>query len=289
MSALRLAFGIGGRVGVIDTENGSADLYADQGDYDVITLGKPYTVAKYREAIDAFERAGYDIIIIDSLSHAWSGSGGLLDKQGQLADKPGVNSYSAWRSITPEHNGLVEAMLSSPCHIIATMRVKTEYVLETNERGKQVPRKVGLQPVQRDGVEYEFTVVLDVDADHRASASKDRTRLFEGYYERLTEATGRMLAEWLDTGTEPKPQATPATYEADKQAGIRDWLRNLQADLAAAQTVQEVEAISERNAVKRGLKKLEGSFLIDLKEMLTDAAVRVADPQAADEPMEEVE
>ena len=203
MSALRLAFGIGGKVGVVDTENGSADLYAEIGDYDVITLEKPYTVGKYREAISAFEDAGYTTIIVDSLSHAWSGAGGLLDRQGQLAARPGANSYAAWREITPEHNALVEALLSSPCHVITTMRVKQEYVLEENERGKKVPRKVGLQPVQRDGMEYEFTCVMDVDIDHKATATKDRTTLFADWRDTITEATGRLLQGWLDSGAEP--------------------------------------------------------------------------------------
>lgn len=212
MSAIKLAAGIGGKIGVIDTENGSADLYAEIADYDVITLEKPYSVTKYREAISAFEQAGYATIIVDSLTHAWSGAGGLLDKQGQMAAKPGANSYTAWREITPEHNSLVEALLASPCHIIATMRVKTEYVIETNERGKQVPRKVGLQPVQRDGMEYEFTVALDIDANHKAQASKDRTTLFEGWYDTISEATGRKLLDWLDRGDETpaKPAAPPA-------------------------------------------------------------------------------
>lgn len=212
MSAIKLAAGIGGKIGVIDTENGSADLYAEIADYDVITLEKPYSVTKYREAISAFEQAGYSTIIVDSLTHAWSGAGGLLDKQGQMAAKPGANSYTAWREITPEHNSLVEALLASPCHIIATMRVKTEYVMETNDRGKQVPRKVGLQPVQRDGMEYEFTVALDIDANHKAQASKDRTTMFEGFYDTITEATGRKLLDWLDRGDEApaKPTAPPA-------------------------------------------------------------------------------
>jgi len=223
MSALNLAFGIGGKVGIIDTENGSADLYASLGDYDVITLEKPYTVVKYREAITAFENGGYDTIIVDSLSHAWAGAGGLLDKQGQIANRPGTNSYAAWREVTPDHNALVEALLSSRCHIIVTMRVKTEYVLETNDRGKQVPRKVGLAPVQRDGVEYEFTVVMDIDIDHKAAASKDRTTLFDGWRDTITEGTGRQLLQWLESGTdEPAPAPAPAARATEAPLPLID-------------------------------------------------------------------
>jgi hypothetical protein len=202
-SALLMALGIGGKVGLIDTEHGSGDLYAHLGDYDVISIEAPYTVAKYTQAIKAFEEAGYTTIIVDSLSHAWSGDGGLLDKQGKMADR-GTNSFAAWRTITPEHNALVDAMLQSHCHIIATMRSKQEYVLEANEKGKQQPKKVGMAPVQREGMEYEFTVMLDVDMNHIASASKDRTSLFDGRFFKISQATGQELLAWLETGIDQK-------------------------------------------------------------------------------------
>jgi hypothetical protein len=198
-SALLMAFGLGGKIGLIDTEHGSGHLYAHLGDYDVITIEAPYTVAKYQQAIQTFEQAGYNVIIIDSLSHAWAGDGGLLDKQGKMADR-GDNSYAAWRKITPEHNALVDAMLQSPSHIIATMRSKQDYVLEVNDKGKQTPKKVGMAPVQRDGMEYEFTVMLDVDMAHVASSSKDRTGLFDGRYFKISQDTGKELLAWLETG-----------------------------------------------------------------------------------------
>jgi hypothetical protein len=210
-SALQLAFGLGTRIGLIDTEHGSGDLYAHLGDYDVITLEPPYTVAKYREAIRAFEEAGHDTIIVDSLSHAWSGEGGLLDKQGQLENSGRFkNSFATWREITPEHNKLVEQMLGSPAHVIATMRTKTEYVVEKDDRGKNSVRKLGLSPVQRDGVEYEFTVVMDVSENHTARASKDRTSLFDGWSDRIGPQTGRMLRDWLDSGADVPVRAVPA-------------------------------------------------------------------------------
>jgi hypothetical protein len=200
-SSLLLAFGIGGKVGLIDTEHGSGDLYAHLGDYDVITLGAPYTAKSYLEAIKAFEDGGYNVIIIDSLSHAWAGDGGLLDKQGKAAERT-KNSYTAWREVTPDHNALVNAMLQSPCHIIATMRSKVDYVLEMNDKGKQIPKKVGMAPIQREGMDYEFTVMLEIDKDHTATASKDRTGLFDGEYFKISEATGKKLLEWLDAGVD---------------------------------------------------------------------------------------
>lgn len=239
-SSLLLAFGLGGKVGMIDTEHGSGDLYADLGDYDIISMTAPFTVRKYLDALRAFEAGGYSTIIIDSLSHAWAGDGGLLDKQGKIADQDSRgNSYAAWRKITPEHNALVEAMLQSPCHIIATMRAKQEYVQDKDDRGKTIVRKVGLAPVQRDGMEYEFTVVLDIDQSHVAKASKDRTSMFDGELFRIDRSTGAQLLQWLEGGVpaisqsravEPakeafapadiaaEPESTPAAAPIDRDA-----------------------------------------------------------------------
>lgn len=212
-SSLLLAFGITGvgtvkgvepitgKIGLIDTEHGSGDLYAHLGEYDVISLGAPFTAKSYLEAIKAFEDAQYDVIIIDSLSHAWAGEGGLLDKQGKAAERT-KNSYTAWREVTPDHNALVNAMLQSPCHIIATMRSKVDYVLETNDKGKQQPKKVGMAPVQREGMDYEFTVMLDIDQGHIATASKDRTGLFDGEYFKISRDTGAKLLNWLNEGVD---------------------------------------------------------------------------------------
>lgn len=206
MGALYLALGIGGKIGMIDTEHGSGELYSDLVDYDVISIAAPYTIKKYLEAIKAFEDAGYNTVIMDSISHAWAGDGGLLDKQGKIAEasKSG-NSYTAWRTVTPEHNAFIEAMLKSSCHIIATMRSKTEYVQERGDNGKTTIRKVGLAPIQRDGMEYEFTVMLDIDLNHTAYATKDRTNTLDGQYFTLSPTVGRNLLKWLETGEDAPP------------------------------------------------------------------------------------
>lgn len=200
-SALKLAFGMGGKVAVIDTENGSADLYAELGEYDVAPISPPFTVQKYLNLIKEAEKV-YDIIIIDSLSHAWAGTGGLLEEVDKRAGSG--NKFAAWRDITPMHNSLIDAILQSPAHIIATMRSKTEYVLEENDKGKKVPRKVGMAPVQREGMDYEFTLVFDIDqSKHFAIASKDRTGLFDGTCDKLDTSHGAKIKEWLDSGDEP--------------------------------------------------------------------------------------
>jgi len=212
-SALLIAFGLGGRVAMIDTERGSGELYAHLGEYDVSSLEAPFVPEKYVEAIRAAEAAGYDTIIIDSLSHAWAGPGGILDIHDYVtATDKNSNSWTAWRHVTPRHNELVDAMLMSKCHIIATMRSKTAYI-QTVENNRTVIKKVGMNPIQRDGMEYEFTIFLDLDQSHVASTSKDRTELFDGQVFKITPEVGKRLLAWLEAGAQPKPQQTPAKEE----------------------------------------------------------------------------
>lgn len=199
--ALLIAQGLGGKTVLIDTENGSGDLYAASFSYDIGQISAPYTVQKYLSAIHDAEEANYEIIIIDSLSHAWNGEGGLLDMQGKIADSSrSGNSFAAWRQVTPWHNKLVEMMLTSKCHIIATMRSKTEYIQAENEHGKTEIRKVGLAPVQREGMDYEFTTVFDLSVNHTATVSKDRTSIFDGQIFKISEGTGKAFKTWLETG-----------------------------------------------------------------------------------------
>jgi hypothetical protein len=260
-SALLIAGGLGGRIGMIDTEHGSGDLYADllpEG-YDILRLTPPFTPARYIEAIHALEEAGVSTIIVDSLTHAWSGEGGSLDRQGKIADKSG-NSWQAWRQVTPEHNALVEALLQSPCHIIATMRAKTEYVQEKDERtGKQVVRKIGLAPIMRDGIEYEFTTFLELDVQHTAYVGKDRTRLFDGMIFKPSLDTGRQLLEWLETGSDDPAPVKRAMDEEQKrtllesinQAGSLDELFNaFSVAYRAATSLPDTAALGELTRAK---------------------------------------
>ena len=204
-SALLIALGLGGRIAMIDTERGSGELYDHLGEYDACTIHPPFEPRKYVETIRAAEDLGYETIIIDSLSHAWVGQGGLLDVHGHIADKTG-NTWSAWRQVTPKHNELVDAMLQSKCHIIATMRSKMEYA-QVEENGKKQVKKLGMSPIQRDGMEYEFTVFIDLDQQHTATTTKDRTTLFDGQYFVPTIETGRTLLAWLENNGQPSPGA----------------------------------------------------------------------------------
>lgn len=243
-SSLLLAKGLTGKTCIIDTESRSADLYANEFDYDVLELSPPFSPLKYIEALRLCEKSGYEVIIIDSLSHAWAGEGGALDMQTDAirAQKGAKNSYTAWRDVTPIHNKLVNAILQSPCHVIVTMRSKIHHDLQDNEHGKKVPVKIGLAPVQREGMEYEFTVVLDISHDHYASSSKDRTRLFDGKNFVIGEPTGKELLEWLNSGKEEvqppsvtttSPAVIPFTQDDDLEittllAHFSDLMRSLE-------------------------------------------------------------
>lgn len=205
MSALKVAFGIGKKVCLIDTERGSGDLYANLGDYSVITLEPPFKPDLFVEAIHAAERAGFDVIIVDSLSHAWSDEGGILDQADKMQSS-GKNRFTMWAELTPQHRKLVNALLNSPKHVICTMRSKQEYAMEettqSNGSRKMEVKKLGLAPVQRDGMEYEFTIFFDIDQNHYAKASKDRTDMFKNEVQILDEKTGERLLEWLNEGRE---------------------------------------------------------------------------------------
>ena len=262
-SALLIAGGLGGRIGMIDTEHGSGDLYADllpEG-YDVLQLTPPYTPARYVEAIHALEDAGVQTIIVDSLTHAWTGEGGSLDRQGKIADKSG-NSWQAWRQVTPEHNALVEALLQSKCHIIATMRAKTEYVQEKDERtGRQTVRKIGLAPIMRDGSEYEFTTFLELDLHHMAFAGKDRTRLFDGSIFKPDVETGRKLLSWLDAGVDaPVKRTVSEEQKAEMRQAISgavtldDLFKAFSAAYRVATALSDNETLADLTALKNERK-----------------------------------
>lgn len=203
-SALLLAQGIGGRVALLDTENDSASLYANEFEFDTVSLRPPFSPERFVEVIHAAEKEGYDILVIDSATHEWTGSGGCLDINEHYAKtKFRGNTWSAWSDTTPRHRLFIDAILQSTMHIIVTTRAKTE----TAQEGKNI-LKLGLKPEQRDGFEYEFTVALDiVHSNHAAVPTKDRTGLFSKDGAIITAQTGEMLLEWLNSGQSPKAVA----------------------------------------------------------------------------------
>ena len=201
--ALLIAQGLGGKIAMIDTENGSGNVYASLCNYDICSLSAPYHPNKYVQLIHEAEQAGYNVIIIDSLSHEWSGIGGCLDLQSNLtATKYKGNSFVAWKDITPLHNAVIDSILGSKAHIIATIRSKTEYSQVKNEQGRYEVLKTGLAPVQREGLDYEFGTVFDLSPNHMALVSKDRSGLFGDTPFKLSKIIGERLLKWLDAGEE---------------------------------------------------------------------------------------
>lgn len=197
MSALLIAKGLCGdwsKICVIDTENKSAHLYAHLGSYKVLNLEPPFTPERYIEAIDVCLKAQAEVIILDSVSHEWEGLGGILDIHSNMAG----NSFTNWNKLTPRHNDFIQKILQSPVHIIATIRAKQDYIL-SEKNGKQVPEKVGLKGITREGMDYELTLVFELDMKHQAHVSKDRTGLFDKMPDFIiSEKTGERILQWCN-------------------------------------------------------------------------------------------
>lgn len=194
-SALRLASGMGKKIAVLDSEKGSASLYSDRFNFDVIEINPPYSVEKYLHVIELAAKEKYDVLIIDSVSHAWAGEGGLLNEKEKM-DQRGGNSFANWAKMTPKQEKFISGIVHSDIHIICTMRSKQDYS-QDKENGKIKIQKVGLAPVQREGFEYEMTTVFDVAMNHECETSKDRTGLFVDKIFQITEKTGEAFISWL--------------------------------------------------------------------------------------------
>jgi len=265
MSALKVAKGIGGPVCLIDTERGSGDLYANLYDYSVISLDPPFKPDLLIDAIHAAEKANFSVIIIDSLSHFWSDEGGILDQADKMQNSR-KNRFTLWADLTPQHRRLVNALLNSPRHIIGTMRSKQEYAMETDDKGNASVKKLGLAPVQREGMEYEFTVFFDVSQDHYAKATKDRTNMFKDEVFIMDEQTGARLSKWLEEG-----RADTGTLKRE----ILGQFERLEIPVPADKT--EMRAF-----LGDAIKKLTGIELADDKlQVVVNALVAIDDKKAA--------
>jgi len=247
MTALRVAHGLGGRIAVIDTERGSASLYAGERGlgFDVLEL-ETYEARHFIEAIADAEAAGYEVLVIDSLSHAWAGKGGILEFVDKAAKRSGGGSFSGWRDATPLHNQLVDAILGAKMHVICTLRSKVEHVIE-QVNGKTQVRKVGLQPVQRDGLEYEFTVVGDVNQDHELIVTKTRAAFLKDQIIREAgEDLGKQLRQWLGSGDATAPAQAPARVEPRHQEPPQPLFEQVMDYIATAANVKTLGKIGDR-------------------------------------------
>jgi hypothetical protein len=200
-SALLIAKGICGdwsKIAIIDSENSSADLYAHLGDFNVLPLSAPFPPEKYIEAIKTCEKAGMEVIIVDSITHEWDGKGGCLEIVESLGGK-----YQDWAKVTPRHQAFIEAIIQSSCHVITTVRRKQDYEMIKDNNGKVKVEKSGLREITREGFEYELTINLELDMQHNATASKDRTGLFMGRPAFIpNEKTGELIYQWCEQGEE---------------------------------------------------------------------------------------
>ena len=224
-TALRVAHLLGGKVAVIDTENRTASKYVGESPdgqpwaFDVLNLEGDFHPQRFADAISDAARAGYDVVVVDSLTHAWSGPGGMLelvDKRGR-ASRSG-NTFQAWGDLRPVERKLWDAIIQAPIHVIATFRTKTEWSIEEDSRGKKVPRRIGLAPEQRQGLEYELDVVGDVDLDHTVIISKTRcSALADAVLPKPGRALADPLRAWLSDGAEPAPRPQPEPVREQRQ------------------------------------------------------------------------
>lgn len=218
-----------GKVAFVDTEHGSASKYADLFDFDVVNMEPPFHPNRFVEMIAAAADSGYDVVVLDSLSHAWNGSGGLLEVVDDFAKRMKTsNTFAAWKDATPIQNKLVEAIVAAPIHVIATMRSKQEYVLEQIEKnGRTIsqPKKVGMAPIQRDSFEYEFDVYLDMDADNNAIVGKTRCPALHGkVINRPGDELSGVLINWLSGKPSPPPKTQNEIRREMATAGtLESW------------------------------------------------------------------
>lgn len=195
------------KIGVIDTEHGRSKLHVGLvygeikiGNFLHIDFAAPYTTERYNGAVQVMKKAGAEVLIIDSLSHNWQGEGGIVETHGNMSG----NSFQNWGKLSSETNDLIKTLTQNNVHILATLRTKTEYVVEQDANGKMAPRKIGTKPVQKDEMEYEFMLNFVIDIEHVASTSKDNTQMFEGHPQKITAEVGRKLYQWLELGIDVK-------------------------------------------------------------------------------------
>lgn len=209
------------KIGVVDTEHERSKIYANTeragvhvGTFKHINFKPPFTPSRYDGTVKAMKNAGVEVVVIDSLSHAWEGEGGLLDMQ-QAAG----GTFQAWNKIKPDIKGFIRTLTESDIHIIGTMRTKQDYVVETSELGKASIKKVGLKVIQKDDLEYEMQIALAIDMNHSATPSKDNSGIFEGRAAHITPEDGRKIFQWLELGVDVK--AEERKQIADNAAKIR--------------------------------------------------------------------
>lgn len=259
-TSLKVATEMGGKIAVIDTERGSASKYSDIFDFDVIEL-EDFHPDTYIEAIRLAEKSGYDILVIDSTTHEWNGKNGILELHEATVQKQRTkNSYTAWAEVTPLHNAFINAILQSKCHVIASVRSKTEYVQEKNEKGYTEVKKIGMASVQRADMDYEYDVMMEMNIDHVGTITKTRCAALDGKQFRKPGAElAEILTRWLSDGTPQveKPADPDAQARADAHTKERGDIFH------AMQTIYEASGQTDWSdyAAKKKLYDLDNETL----------------------------
>ncbi len=245
----------GGKVALVDTEHGSASKYADLFEFDVLNIDPPFTPSRFIDAIADAQKAGYNVIVLDSLSHAWSGVGGILDIVDQAATRLKGNSFAAWKEGTPVYNKLIDGIIRSDIHVISTMRSKQEYVQSQDENGRKKVEKLGMAPVQREGFEYEFDVVFNMDTDNNAVVTKTRCPDLAGSVIRKpNHEVGEVLKKWLH-GVKVEPMTLEQAHKVKDAKG----------ELYSAKTIEQLTVIKNTAAAPQD-KQEAAELLIKEKE-----------------------
>lgn len=262
-SALQVAFWLcwdWEKIAVIDTENQSADLYSHLWEYNTLTLESPFSPERYIQAIKSCEDAGMEVIIIDSITHEWDGAWGIIELSNQMQ----WNSFACWWKLTPRHNAFLNAILQSSCHILTTVRRKQEYALNKDEKtGKSTVEKLWLKEVTRDGFEYELTINFDIDREnHLATASKDRTWLFDGRdFVLLTPEIWQEIRKWnlswekVKSKEEVSQELFTEYFEKIQSCQDLESLKNVFAEVNGNKTKFTEKHLQELTDLKDQMKK----------------------------------
>lgn len=246
------------RIAYIGSEGSRDKYYADEFDYDLLQLKNPFTPESYIDAIDEAIDSGYKVIVIDSITHEWTGKGGMLE----IHSKMSGNSYTNWSKLTPRHEKFVDKILDSEAFIVATVRGKDKYVLE-EQNGKQVPRKVGIGYQQRDDLEFLFTVAVTVEQDtHFFTSVKDNTHLFENRNDILTEKDGEIIYKWATGGDVKAKRSELEKAKEEAKAKIA-----LNEEEEAKKIAQDLEKKAKKQQNKLTLEELKAEILIKCKSL----------------------
>lgn len=256
-TALLFASELGRRVAVVDTEHGSASKYADLWQFDVLELDS-FHPQHYIDAIHDAEQAGYDVIVLDSLSHAWMGTDGLLDEVDKIAKRNrNTNTFAAWKDATPIQNKLVDTIIGARLHVIATMRTKQDYIIQEDEKGRKVPKMVGMAPVQREGMEYEFDIVAEMDNDNVMRIVKTRCpALSGGIFKKPSADVVATIKAWL-FGSGPAPKAKPRDTETPAPDDAP----------APARVKPQAESQAKKTASRQGMMNRLNALLVEAQEL----------------------